>query len=129
MAQLHKTLCVLLASAHLRCLGRSRLTGLRTFFLQALLAPKKAPSPSTRSRWTLYENSGWTSAQMQARIGRLSPADEGIDLSIEPVCFSNTNERKTNPVRVLWGLAKILHAKKRHKKTPFTGRHSQLFDG
>ena len=32
------------------CLVRSRLTGLRTFFSEVMLLPKKAPSPSARSR-------------------------------------------------------------------------------
>ncbi len=32
------------------CLARSHLTGLLTFFSQALLAPKKAPPPSAHSR-------------------------------------------------------------------------------
>lgn len=32
------------------CLARSRLTGLRSFFSQAMLASKKAPSPSAHSR-------------------------------------------------------------------------------
>ena len=39
------------------CLAHSRITGLRTFFLQTEFVPKKSPSPSARSRRTLQNTS------------------------------------------------------------------------
>lgn len=74
---------------------------------------QNSPGCLGRSRFVI----GWIPAQMLMRTGRPNLTDDGIDLSIEPVCFSNTKERKTNLVRVLWGANKklilIQHAKKR----------------
>ena len=57
MAQLHKMLRILLASARLRCLAHSRVTALRISFSVALPLPKKSPPASARSRWTSHQGS------------------------------------------------------------------------
>lgn len=49
-------------------LTRSRLTGLRTFFSQAMLASKKVPSPSAHSRKADLQN---TTAYIQSWIKAL----------------------------------------------------------
>lgn len=66
-------------------LARSRLTGLRTFFSQALLAPKKVPPPSAHSRYEQPEYPQFRQIKQPSAISIVLPHSGQVTVLTSPV--------------------------------------------